>query len=588
MEINNTKYYTSERNVQIVISLLKQHGIRRVIASPGTTNMTFIGSIQQDKWFQIWSCVDERSAAYMACGMAAETGEPVVISCTGATASRNYMSGLTEAYYRKLPVLAITSHRGQSEVGHLKDQQIDRSSRPDDIVMKSVTVPLVKDVTDERFCTIETNKAILALKQNGGGPAHINLYTAYSSDYSVTHLSEARKVELYSNGEDLPQLPEGRIYVLVGAHERMSDGLTNAIDAFCASYDAAVLSSHVSGYRGKYEVKPFLLFQDQYHPSSFKNICLVIHIGEVDGNTLNVRAAETWRVSKDGQIRDTFENVKKVFQMDEEEFFSHYAQMVSNKHELFDDVTQVYDEMVNNIPTLPFSNTWMAYHSHDKIPANSVIHFGILNSLRCWDLFKLPKSVYGYCNVGGYGIDGGVSSLIGASLVHSDKLYFGVFGDLAFFYDMNALGNRHIGSNVRILLVNNGRGTEFTNYMHLCARFGKDADKFMSGAGHFGQKSPHLVKHYAEDLGFRYLSASTKEEFENVASIFFNPDHQDKPILLEAFTDSKDESDALYAIKHIVEEQPQPIPLSLKAKQAVYKVLGEKFVRVAKIIMNRG
>ena len=81
------KYYTNERNVQIVISLLKQHGIKRVIASPGTTNMTFIGSIQNDPWFEIWSSVDERSAAYIACGMAAETGEPVVISCTGATAS---------------------------------------------------------------------------------------------------------------------------------------------------------------------------------------------------------------------------------------------------------------------------------------------------------------------------------------------------------------------------------------------------------------------------------------------------------------------------------------------------------------------
>lgn len=112
---NNFKY-TNERNVQIVISLLKAHGIHRVIASPGTTNMTFVVSIENDPWFHVWSSVDERSAAYLACGMAAETGEPVVISCTGATASRNYMPGLTEAYYRKLPVLAITSTRGNHQL----------------------------------------------------------------------------------------------------------------------------------------------------------------------------------------------------------------------------------------------------------------------------------------------------------------------------------------------------------------------------------------------------------------------------------------------------------------------------------------
>ena len=62
--------------------------------------------------------MDERSAAYIACGMAEESGEPVVLSCTGATASRNYMPGLTEAFYRKLPVLAITSSQDISKIGH--------------------------------------------------------------------------------------------------------------------------------------------------------------------------------------------------------------------------------------------------------------------------------------------------------------------------------------------------------------------------------------------------------------------------------------------------------------------------------------
>lgn len=156
--MSNNLHYTNERNVQIVIALLKAHGIHRVIASPGTTNMTFVVSIENDPWFQIWSSVDERSAAYLACGMAAETGEPVVISCTGATASRNYMPGLTEAYYRKLPVLAITSTRGNHQVGHLIDQQIDRRNLPNDIAMESVTIPMVKDKEDERFVKLKPTR----------------------------------------------------------------------------------------------------------------------------------------------------------------------------------------------------------------------------------------------------------------------------------------------------------------------------------------------------------------------------------------------------------------------------------------------
>ena len=101
------QFYTDERNVQILIALLKKHGTKHIVASPGSTNVTFVGSVQQDSFFEIYSCVDERSAAYMACGLAAEIMQPVVLSCTGATASRNYFPALTEAYYRKLPIYLL-------------------------------------------------------------------------------------------------------------------------------------------------------------------------------------------------------------------------------------------------------------------------------------------------------------------------------------------------------------------------------------------------------------------------------------------------------------------------------------------------
>lgn len=148
------KYYTSERNAQIVIALLKANNIRKIIASPGATNITFVASIQQDPYFEIYSSVDERSAAYMACGLAAESGEPVVLSCTGATASRNYLPGLTEAFYRKLPVLAITSTQYEGRVGHHIPQVIDRSRPLNDIVHVSVSLPAVRDEEEVWNCNI--------------------------------------------------------------------------------------------------------------------------------------------------------------------------------------------------------------------------------------------------------------------------------------------------------------------------------------------------------------------------------------------------------------------------------------------------
>ena len=112
--------YTVEKHTQILIALLKAHRIKKIIASPGATNVCLVGSLQSDPYFEIYSSVDERSAAYIACGMAAASGEPVVLTCTGSTASRNYIPGLTEAYYRKLPVLAITSSQHFGRVGQYK------------------------------------------------------------------------------------------------------------------------------------------------------------------------------------------------------------------------------------------------------------------------------------------------------------------------------------------------------------------------------------------------------------------------------------------------------------------------------------
>lgn len=579
-------YYTNERNVQIVIALLKVHGIHRVIASPGTTNMTFVVSIENDPWFQIWSSVDERSAAYLACGMAAETGEPVVISCTGATASRNYMPGLTEAYYRKLPVLAITSTRGNHKLGHLIDQQIDRRNIPNDIAMESVTIPMVKDKEDERYCEIEANKAILALKLNGGGPAHINMYTRYSHDFTVKEISHVNAIYRHTVfDKEWPAIPQdGRIVVRVGSHANFSDEQTNAIDAFCATYDAVVCCDHTSGYRGKYEVHGQLVFGQHKWHSSLRNANLCIHIGEVSGDQFTVNAKHTWRVSPDGELRDTSGNLRRVFMMPEIDFFNHYAKGNANYSDYLDALNKEIEDVKNEIPNLPFSNIWMAQQMHEKLPKDCEIHFGIYHSLRSWNFFKLPIGIQAKCNVGGFGIDGGVSTMIGASLSNPNKLFIGVFGDLAFFYDMNVVGNRHVGNNVRILLINNGKGNEFRNYGHPCYFLGDEADDYVAAAGHYGNKSNLLVKNYAENLGYEYITASNKEEFNNVVEKFLSSETSDKPMLFEVFTETEDESNALETILNMVVDSKAI--LKDKVKKVIKEVVGEKGINKIKNIVK--
>ena len=312
-------YYTAERNVQIVISLLKAHGISNIVASPGTTNITLLASMQQDPFFKMFSAADERSAAYIACGMAAETGRPVVLSCTGATASRNYLSGLTEAFYRKLPVLAITSAQHIGRIGNQMAQVIDRTVIAKDVAKISVMLPAIACAEDEWSCEVLANRAILELFHRGGGPVHINLVTTYSKDFSIKELPPTRVIHRITRDDKFPELPNVKIAIFVGAHSRWSPELTKAVDNFCAARNAVVLCDHTSNYHGSYRILHPIVFAQAAERDPDVNPDLIIHIGEISGDYYFTPApnAQVWRVSPDGDICDKFKKLSYVFEMPE-------------------------------------------------------------------------------------------------------------------------------------------------------------------------------------------------------------------------------------------------------------------------------
>ena len=575
--------YTDEKDVQIVLSALVEHGLRRIVVSPGTTNHTLVLSAQQDPRFILYSCVDERSAAYMACGIAEETGEPVALSCTAATASRNYFPGLTEAYYRKLPILAITSTRTLAQVGQLIDQQIDRSLQPKDTVKLSVNLPYVKDDEDAWECELKINEAILELNHHGKGPVHVNLPTRYDHGYNCNALPKIRKIERFITGDKLPELPSvNKIGIYVGAHETMSQELTDSIDRFCEKNNAVVFVEHNSGYHGKYGVH-YSLAQNQ-QSSSFAGYRpdLVIDMGEI-ASWGRMQGNVMWRLSEDGLLKDPYKKLQYVFEMKEKDFFDYYSKKEGERttyyQKVSDYVKEVHKDAMNE--DFPFSNIYAAQQLSPLIPENSELQFGILSSLRAWNFFDIPSNSLSFANTGGYGIDGGLSSLVGASFINPEKIYFGVFGDLCFFYDMNALGNRQVSRNVRVLLVNNGLGEEFKTFFNHCYPWGKATNKFVAAEGHFGHKSPLLVKHYAEDLGFEYMCASSKEEFQKVYKRFVTPELTDRPMFFEIFTEDKYEDAALKQIMNTHKTAEGG------AKNLAKKMLGEKGTQFVKGILGK-
>ena len=130
-------------------------------------------------------------------------------------------------------------------------------------------------------------------------------------------------------------------------------------------------------------------------------------------------------------------------------------------------------------------------------------------------------------------------------------------------------------------MVNNGKGIEFRHLNHQAAFMGNDADDFVAAAGHWGNQSHDLVRHYVQDLGFKYITASNKKEFEDVYKEFIDSDYREHPILFEVFTTTEDEQDSLMKLMKANE------PLSKSLKGIASSIFGDEIKDVIRIIKKK-
>ncbi|MBE7713335.1 MAG: 2-succinyl-5-enolpyruvyl-6-hydroxy-3-cyclohexene-1-carboxylate synthase [Cyanobacteria bacterium SIG26] len=533
--------------VHYIISMLKAYGIKNIVASPGTQNAYFNSIVQEDSFFKCFSVVDERSAAYVATGIAYETQEPVVITCTGATASRNYMSALTEAYYKNLPVIALTFFDEGTNKFALSPQFVDRSVSQNDIKTVDVELPYVDGgLKLKSKCLTYLNSALFTAKYKKE-PVHINCAANMDFKNTVSGLPE----DIWSStglsldfGDKATLLKGKNVAIFIGSHNKFTEDEKCAISEFAKSWDIPVLCDHTSNYHGANKI---LISQIAYKTKDITTPDLIIDMGGVTGeyscSLVFSKVKKVWRLAENGKFacRSNIP-VEYVFLCKEQYFFELMKNPSSENSGYYTYLKSVCN---SNIETdLPLSNGLICQKLAKYIPQNSSLHVAILNSLRNMNFFDLDESINVTCNVGGFGIDGAVSTLLGQSLVDSERLCFGVVGDLAFLYDMNAIGNRHVSNNLRIILVNNSRGEEFRLNPALEKPLGEKNDVLIAAAGHF----KNGVKGWAQSCDFKYMKANSKRSFEKRIKDFCIT-KSNKPIILEVYTSDLNEKMALSALK---------------------------------------
>lgn len=536
--------YTILENARIVVDLLKKHKIRYIVISPGGSNIPVIQAVQQDDFFKCYSVVDERSAMYFAIGLYLKTGEIIATSCTTANATRNYVPGLTEAFYKRVPILALTMSKHPMYLSQEYMQCPIQTSLPIDCVKKSFSVPRIKDEYDRAMCVRITNEAILELTHHGNGPVQLNIEELDSETWVFDNsavLPDVRMIKRYEKVINDFDFSKKKIMILIGENVPLSMDEYNSIEKFCESHNAFVYTNHLSNYHGKYSINANLLVGSTSDEIFTKDLRpdVLITFGGITGDyniyrklfSLSKYIEEHWRISKDGDIIDTYNQLTRVYQMGLNDFFDAWDDNLSI-HDYFEK-WQDYDNRLDRNILLPFSNTFAAQQLCNKIPKNSYMNYAILNSLRSWLVFNIDKSIKCFSNVASFGIDGCLSTFLGESVV-TDELCFLIIGDLSFYYDMNAIGIRHIKDNVRILLVNNNGGVEFKLGD---LQYKTDVSSYIAADNHFKN-----AEGWAGTQGFKYISARNKEEFSANVDSFISD--SDRPIIFEIFTNPEDEKKA--------------------------------------------
>lgn len=546
--------YTELKTYQIIIALLKKYGIKHCVLSAGSRNVPFVHSIEEDPDFHCYSVVDERSAGYFALGLAQELNEPVVISCTSSTATCNYWPPVAEAFYQDVPIVVLTSDRDPEMLGQWEDQMIDQVGMYDRHVRKSVNLPIIHDHDDEIYCQRLVNEALLELNHHGTGPVHINVpMKSYNNSFNIKKLPEVTKFErlcldskkaLWDTKIETLKKAK-RILVTCGQNSYASPDLKKSLSEFFKKYNSTISVEYMSNVDLEEGLNLNVCMDARYVTNKKVKELLPDIVISFGGNIFSgikeqLRKFdgefEHWLIQEDGRVVDLYKSITTIFECKPEYFFQYCVESAGtaeNDLVYHKEMKQYVDSVA--YPDFPYSHVYAIKEVVEKIPSDSILHLSINDSIRIANFFKLNPNIKTYANIGTHGIDGCLSSFLGQAAA-VDKPSFLVIGDLAFFYDMNALRLRHIGNNVHILLINNEGGSEFY-FNHMWKNNASDL--------HTTARHHTKAEGWVRSNNFIYLSAHDKESLGAALQEFMRDD-LDAPVFLEVFTEMKADSDVIY------------------------------------------
>lgn len=481
---------------------LARCGLKHACICPGSRSTPLTVSFARQKEIKCWVHLDERSAGFFALGMARRLGQPIALVCSSGTAAANFYPAIVEARYSRVPLLVLTADRPPELLDWGALQTIDQVRMFGSHVKWTVNMPPPETLPHlNAFVRSTAGRAYATACERPSGPVHVNLPFREPLEPTTVgqecHLAAAGRSgeqpyltsrqcsakplarDLHKLARDLKPMERG----LIVCGPDSGDEIAQAVTMLAEKLGYPVMADCLSQVRcgphernliiGNYD----LILQDEAACQSLVPD-VILRFGRLPVSKPLARYLERHHLARqilvdgDNGWQDPTHVIAESWHVDPESFCEELARIVkpvTSLNEWAGKWLSLSDVTARTISEELFSLDGMFEgrvftELARLLPEDSLLFAGNSMPVRDMDSFFpiLRKRIRFMANRGASGIDGVVSSALGASAVTPGRLA-AVIGDVSFYHDMNGLlAAKKFGLKATIIAINNDGGGIFS------------------------------------------------------------------------------------------------------------------------------
>lgn len=527
--MNGTKN-TSVAGARMLANLLAAHGCRQVVLSPGSRNAPLAVAVSRHPLLDVRVVVDERTAAFMALGMASVTNRPVALVCTSGSAMLNYAPAVAEALYRAIPLVVVSADRPAAWIDQDDSQTIRQPGALDNIVLHSVDIPVQGASAHWGWQANRLiNDALLACRGPRPGPVHINMQFDNPLGSETTQCNEPYEKRVITalrppgrlttaEGRALAASLQGKKVMFLCGFMPPDAKVSRALARLAGLPMCAVLTEANANVHGvPLAVSRLDTVLASLDAAGLQQLApdVVITVG----GALVSRMVKAWMRSLPGLVHwhvgtgvrgqsvDVFKCLEQRLEIAPGELLPALASGLQPWKDAPSTYASLWQQArgraagraADILARTPWCDLTATQRVLELLPRDCNLQVSNGTPIRYVQLADTAHLHRVDCNRGVSGIEGSTSTAVGAALAYGRQTVL-LTGDMSALYDCGALASGHIAPSLRIIVLDNAGGAIF--------RFIKSTRDLPELERCFVTPARLPVEKLAHTWGLRYLYAN--------------------------------------------------------------------------------